>query len=138
MLILVLGFYLILRMYAPMFRNLNSLKKGLSKSNKHPSRKLGFPSIMNINKINEPIESLADKIEDLSYPKKENGEKYDDDELGVDIQKQTSDFVDLRRKVYGMMGKVTKAENKLYDLELKIKTNSGKLGDVIHEINMIS
>ena len=125
-------------MYSPMFRSLHSLDKGVSPPSLSPPRKLGFPSIMNINKINEPVDGLNEKIEDLSYPKKEDGKKYDDDELGVVVQKETSSYVALRRSVYNLNDRVSLAENKLYDLENKIKTNSNKLGDVIHEINMIS
>ena len=110
---------IIIRMYSPMYRKLHSADNFYNQRNLPNNiplapqgvqpRKLNFPSIININKINEPVEGLTEKIEDLSYPFKQNGEKYDDDELGVVNQKETASYVNLRKKVFTLANDVNTA-----------------------------
>jgi hypothetical protein len=100
-------------------------------------RKLGFPSIMHFNKINEPVEGLTEKIENLSNPVKSDGKPYEEEERSVLVQKETQAFTNNRISVYRLKDNVTEAENEMLDLENQIKTSSDNLGHIIHEINMI-
>lgn len=98
------------------------------------SRKLNFPSIMNFNRINEPIEGLTEKITNMSTPVDPKGKVIDDDELGVLQTKETTNFVDKRRKLWNLAKEVKRSEDALLDLDMFIKDEGDELRNDIHQI----
>lgn len=126
-------------MYNPMMRSLYSKAMVDPPFGNQPSpRKLGFPSVMNFNRINLPVEGLTEKITDMSNPKNDKGVVYDDDELGVLVEKQTNHFMDIRKTIFNLADDVVEAEAKLLDLKDLIKKESTDLSSQVHSLNMLS
>ena len=97
-------------------------------------RKLTFPSIMNFNRINLPIEGLTEKITNMSTPVDKKGVPIDDDELGVLQTKETTNFVDRRRTIWKLAQSVKQGEDSLLDLDNMIKEEGDVLNEKIHQI----